>query len=489
MALPIRSKWGLLAFAAIALTVPVLFQNCGKAGFDSSDEALSLSSLTSSDTKLSSAPFPYDATLNQISYMSCPMPAKSGRKDAVDLNNPFYNVRAGSYDNSTYATTFGATGFSTPELNHRLRHGIGLSQKFLDYVNNTFKHSEPSFLKAKMIAHPAVQNLNPVLALINADRSHDTGGLGFDYGLGKGFTPMVGSLSSDTMGNYVANLPLSSGYGSVKQSFFSAYDPSQRAMVGSLSWGQNEIDRDNFLTQLNSNLVLTLGYMDTTTYLDLRGLASPDGDNVKTVYGKGYQMTFGTQSTEGLVALKSTMLKGIQEFNMETKPMSDISTAESAQWECFSLRIARKIDTLHPCTHLPLQLADCGGKTICPNYACTAGGLPTGTVVNGVKVVCPRQTIASLNDTSAGYQKNMLRLQMARRMLPAEFWDINTDPNYMCAVPTDSATSLGQCYASGDADSSKYIQYNLNDPVSGGCGAQSNANECPAYVSICYRKQ
>lgn len=490
MAFSIRSKWSVFAFVAISAVVLLSFQNCGKAGFDSSDENVTLTSLASSgsDSKLASAPFPYDASLNHIAYMSCPMAGKQGRKDPVDLNNPFFNVRAGAYDNSSYATVFGATGYSAPESSHRLRHGIGLNQKFYDYVKTTFKRAEPDFLKSKLMAHPKIAGLNPVLALMNEERSHDAGGLGFDYSLGKGVTPLLSRISDETMANYVVNLPLSTGYGTVKQNFFSAYDPSQRAMVGSLSWGQSEIDRDNFLTQLNSNLILTLGYMDTTTYLDLRGMASPDSDNVKTVYGKGYRMMFQTQSVDGYRALKSTMLRDVEEFNMETKPMTSISAVESSGWECFSLRIVRRVDTLHPCTGLPLQKSDCSNTTICPTYACTAAGLPTGTVINGVKAVCPRQTIASLNSTTGGIQKNMLRLQMARRALPAEFWDINTDPNYLCAVPSDSAMSLGGCYYSGDQDSSKYIQYNLNDPVRGGCGGQTGANECPAYVSICYRK-
>jgi hypothetical protein len=62
----------------------------------------------------------------------------------------------------------------------------------------------------------------------------------------------------------------------------------------------------------------------------------------------------------------------------------------------------------------------------------------------------------------------------------------------MCVVATDLALSYGKCYASGDNDPAKFIQYsliqNLPDGTTRPCG-QNGGNECPAYVSVCYRKQ
>ena len=476
-----RLRWTIWAFIGLSLTTVLFFQNCGKAGFDSGDGSLGgLSSLSSSSVNpaLSTAPFPLDANFNQISYMSCP---KAGvattASNPNDLQNAFYNVRAGGYDNTAYATALGAGSLSAAEKEKRLKAGVGVSNAYLDYIGQFYGNEDVNTVQRAIQAHPAINSANLTMALIYEQRSHQPGG--FTWDVKALFRPLLDNLTGSTMAAYIANVAPNS-----KQSNFSTLDPALQSLEGSMSWTQNEVDRDHFKSMLGSGLDLVLGYLDNGS-ADMTQLRSPDNDPYKTIYGRGYRMTFSMQSSDGLVAPTSTFVSSIEEMDMSKKPLISLSSAQSEQWSCFSLRIVRNVDRLDPCTGRPYTVAGFHDKYNCIN------GVPSGTVVHNVRVACPTQTVTSMNTyvTEGGrtYQKNMLRLQMARRSLPAELWQVNTDPSFMCAVPTDKALGTGSCYASGDADSSVYIQYDLQDPVRGGCGGA--ANECPAYVSICYRNQ
>lgn len=476
------------------MVLVVAFQNCGKAGFDESGGGgLDLESQTT-DSRLSGAPFPYHVNLNHVSYMTCPAVGDVSRREPVDTQNPYYSVRAGAFDNLQYASVFGASGLTASEQSRRLNAGIGLKKEFFDFVTSKYAREDKEIMLKSLMQHPGVSNYRLTLALINEDRSRVEGGFGWDYTL---FTPLAENLSSSVMSNYLINAPLAGATGTKKTHFFSGLDPSTRALVGSLSWGKVEADRNRLNSQLRSNLILTLGFMNDQMATDITQLQSPDADPFKSVHGRGYRMTFSDTSVDGLKAPSAHFVTDIEEMDMGVKPLKSVRAEEGQQWDCFALRVVRHIDRLDwvtnrpitrcrdPITQLYVEPAQRTG--ICNHRS------PAGTAINGVKVICPVQTIDSMNtqvtESGVTYQKAMLRLQMARRVLPADLWEINTDPNYMCAVPTELATQRGKCYASGDEDSSKYIQYSLV----GTQGTQSlpcgpGANECPAYVSICYRK-
>ncbi|MFN7728876.1 MAG: hypothetical protein ACK5P7_06950, partial [Bdellovibrio sp.] len=430
----------------------------------------------SSDERISSAPFPFDANLNHISYMTCPMAGKPGRKDPVDSGNPFYGIRAGAYDNLAYTTMFRTSSLLPDEQSRRLQAGVGLSAEFLKHVKAKFLRDDADIVRQALAGTSKAQNYSLTMALINEDRSRMQGGFGWDYQL---LTPMSPSLTSAVMVNYLSNLPRNNNSGTLKKSFFAGLDPAQRAISGSLSWGQSEVDRDNFNSQLRSNLTLTLGYMDSTLGGDITQLASPDSDPFKTVYGKGYRLLMSTNgghmNGEGFhIAPKAYLLNGIEETNMATKPIQVLnsSTALGAdtgrKWDCFSLAIVRHHDRIDYATGRPMvQCRNPITGALQNQYtgSCDAK-TAAGTLIRGVRRICPVQSITSLNAVSSlttpAQQLNMLRLTMARRVLPAEYWEINTDSNYLCAVPTEKATTKGQCYSSGDEDQSKYIQYDLN---------------------------
>jgi len=77
---------------------------------------------------------------------------------------------------------------------------------------------------------------------------------------------------------------------------------------------------------------------------------------------------------------------------------------------------------------------------------------------------------------------NTERLRVIRRFLPANLWEVNITS--MCAVPTAAAETMGSCYASGDTDMSKYIQYGNAVP---GTNCGNGMTECGASASFCWR--
>lgn len=483
----------LLVCSLVGVATVLAFQNCGKAGFEQTgtlDGGALTQSSASTDPRIASEPFPIEAELNLISYMSCPMAGASTIKDPSDISNPFYNIRAGSFDNVAYASQFGLTSLSTEEQYRRLRGGIGLKQDFISHIKTKYQRDDQQILTQTLTGHPAVQNMKPTLALIYDDRSRGTGGFGFDYTL---LTPMMDSLTNPSMATYLAKAQKNGTSGNMKQSFFSGLDPAQRAMLGSISWGKSETDRDTLASRLGGSLTLTLGYANASFATDITALASPTGDQYKTVYGRGYRFMMSTQAhhaateTSYHTARKSYFLANIEELNMETKPVSVINSGGTAgldtgrTWDCFSLAVVRDIDRLDPYTQRPMTTCR-DPLTNQPISARTSGICDTktanNTIIYGVRRICPTQTITSLNSNSLAMQ----RLAMARRVLPAENWEINTDSNHLCAVPTPAAFARGKCYSSGDEDPTKYIQYNTQTQ---NCG--STGNECPAYVSICYR--
>ena len=114
------------------------------------------------------------------------------------------------------------------------------------------------------------------------------------------------------------------------------------------------------------------------------------------------------------------------------------------------------------------------------------------TVYTGTVAACPTEDPTTLN------ARQLDKLRIARRFLPAEQWEVNI--TYGCAVPLAAATSSGgECYLNGDTDPSKLIQYSASLTALASsnlstsnlqtlCGA-GHPGECPATISFCARYQ
>jgi hypothetical protein len=478
-----------------------MFQNCGTPGFErEADGGLFgiTSSQTSTRSRFTQAPFPLEYNLNYFSYMSCPMAGEASKNEPSFLNRPFFSIRAGAYDNMDYAAEFGLpSSLSYFERSARLQAGIRIRPEFVTHLKNQFKRSDAGIKSEVLRDKLTQQSFQPSIALVNIERSRMQGGFGWDYSL---ISPILVDLSDSRFLSTLSKAPvISTPFEYKRLSHFATLDPANRSIVASMSWGKGESDHRLFARELRNNLMVTAGFSevgsDNITQL-LDGNFS-DVDNVNTLAGRGYRLRLSANPAQGgsMTALEARFLIDVEELDLSKKPYQNISVSEGQSWDCFSLMIVRHIDRIDP--------ADSLGRPYCWNQPdgtlCRGkrdGAGPDNTVIDGVRYACPSQTVASLNATvvenGVNVRRNRIRYDMARRVLPAEYFEVNTDPNHMCVVPSDLAFSYGKCYASGDNDPSKFIQYNVIQALPGNtsrpCG-QEGGNECPVYVSICYRKQ
>ncbi|MCS6839037.1 MAG: hypothetical protein NZ480_09360 [Bdellovibrionaceae bacterium] len=491
-------------FSLLLFSLPLVFvfQNCGKAGFDSvSSGGLTglVASSSSHDVRFKQAPFPLDFNVNQIAYMSCPAAAQRNRAlENSLLPRSTFNVRAGSYDNLNIAEQIGSiSSLSDLEKSRRTQAGITIRPEFVRYVEDKFKRADLSIQKEVLISSLGGSSLQPHLALVNFERSRMEGGFGWDYTLIRSVLPPVSHRRF--IEDLIALPVLQSPSLRRRSGFFSRLDPSQRSLVTSLSWTKNEVDARQFLRELRNNLVLVTGFApeESKSILELVDpSARSTADNVNRLLGRGYQFLMSSSANNNLFsAPDSRFLVGIEELDMSTKPPTPITAQEGQGWDCFSLIIVRHIDRTD--LNDPLRRPYCAGMFNDP----TCRGIRNGRGQNnaevfGVRYVCPSQGINSLNQAvtinGRPVYLNRIRLEVARRFLPPEYWEINTDPLHMCAVLTELGEQYGRCYASGDTDEKAFIQYSINQVLPNGsivsCGT-NGANECPSFVSICYRYQ
>jgi len=488
------------SFLAFGATTIFLFQNCGKAGFQKSDSssgamAGAFSSSSTGAAAATAAAFPYRANLNQISYMSCPAAGASAADSLDPFAVPFYNVRAGAYDNYRFASTFGLTGMSDSELRSRLVAGVGLTSEFNDFIDLTYRKPTGDARKEAMalaFQNSPYKNYQLATGLINENnhRSTQEGDFGFSYDLMSG---VLSTLGDTLMQTQFFKQTILSDKNTEMQSFVGTLERGQQAITSSFAFGVSEVDQSSFSSQLRGSLIMALGYTNTGENAEITQFLSPLGADEKsiskTLYGRGYKLDFRYEwPGTGGIQMPTLFANGVQELDLTTQDQSkmDISTQENQDWDCFALRIVRHNDRIDPSNKRPY---------IKPGT--TEIRTANNQLIKGVHVACPTQFVGENDyqdpDTrqiikrGINNELNNVRLQMARRFLPAEMWEINTDPDYLCAVPTDMAMGRGKCYVSGDKDYSKYIQYDHDMAGQMPCG--QGGNECPAYVSICYRKK
>jgi len=485
---------------ALGLTL-VPFQNCGSPGFETDADG-GLTGITSAQigvhSRFAQAPFPFEYNLNHFAYMTCPMAGDASEIEPSFFNRPFFSVRAGAYDNLDYANEFGLSS-DVPqfERSNRLQAGIRIRPEFIDYLQTQFKRSDSGIIFEGLREKLHLKSIQPHIALVNIERSRMQGGFGWDYGL---IRPALIDVSDSRFLSSVADAPrIGSNFQLQRFSHFSQLDPAHRSIAASMSWGKSEADLRLFSRELRNNLMVTSGFSDVGADNIMKlydGGGFSGADNVSTIAGRGYRLRFSNHAPQGgsMSALEPRFLVGIEESNISQRPYQNLYISEGQDWECFSLILVRRIDRVDP--------ADPHGRPYCWRQAegSACGGVqngegPHGSVINGVRYACPTQTVASLNQqviqNGTLVRLNRIRMEMARRVLPAEYWEINTNPNHMCAVPTSLAISHGKCYASGDSDANRFIQYNniQNLPTGSRPCGPNGGNECPAHVSICYRKQ
>lgn len=401
------------------------FQNCGKAGFD--DALDQGSEIDTSANKETGAPFAFNASFDQITYNSC-------FGAGLSTNAAFFTIKAGAYDNG----------------------GVSATPTFLNYVNSKLKPAYPATTvtveQIKAYVGETAENASPTLQMALRTRGSPQqirNPTGSNPSLGNDFINLMTDLTDDRIMD-----PIFRGQGAAANYFPMAALPKQRIMEAKLTFNADEGVAYSLRNDLVNNGMLALTYTGPTgassfaARVPASAIGSNGAVNTGVAYGKGYNLLFAadvapmtTRLSGGTVAPNSrnpaNILVGIQEVNLENP-----SGGAVAGWTCSPLRRYVIVKTQDQAAY------------------------------------CPKESIAFMGDAS--YRRE---LELVRRHLPAEQWDVNI--SYRCVVPKS-----GSCYRNAAGTVEEPVEYNQALECYQGIQGLANpaiAKRCAQYVSICNR--
>jgi hypothetical protein len=291
---------------AASLALVVSFQNCGKAGFDSSlDDVADYSSLDAALVskygsqmagKISAIPFAFDGGFDQISYNSC---AESG---TLASSSAYHSIRAGAYQTA----------------------GITIPASFYSYVDANFTPIYPAneVSKAQYAEYlgdsPTNINVMPTMAI--RDRSNLTSVYSATgtLALNTDVIPMADVLSS----TYIMDTLLSNRGASVRYFPFST---NSRTVEASLKFNSDQSISQSLRDILQVQGQMTMTYLNDST--NIGTVVSGSTTNKALAYGRGYRFSFGQPAgvSNGFAPLN--VLQTLQEVDLSTGNVV-------ANWNC-----------------------------------------------------------------------------------------------------------------------------------------------------------
>lgn len=426
------NKWGrITAIALFSVAMTLAFQNCGDPEFGMEADLASEGTLSA---EVENAPFAYDTTVNQLTYMSC---TKSGTTNSVSSSAQFLN------NNSDAFFTFRASSYSGA--------GIKLNDQFISYANTELKNIKTGkWDDAKVLSAltEAPANLGSQIQLAIRKANNWLNPLAYS-GVGSGFgydhTLMFFKLDIPE----VASQLMSTSF--IRMDEFLGAQVPERFIDGKLYFQQSNEAGAYIRNALSSDHMLTLTYAeDVEASKSTPRLDAASGTNlVPRVFGRGFKFNW----TQGPLAAGSggAPIKA-QPDAIGSITEYDLSTLQAnGSWACKQLLV------IEP-------------REIQKNpSACVAKYTYSGT------------------DTSLGLSKQDVFNRMIRH-LPVDSWQINLDTN--CAVPLK-----GDCYYSAELESkSTQSQVVVSDVDYTGtldCGVEPNGmlrpKECARHISVCFR--
>lgn len=419
-----------LCFASIVLVL--FFQNCGQAGFENEDNSASTSSV---DPKFKNLPFPYEISVNQVAYMSCPL-------SATGVNDQFFTFRAGAYENleapidalglrisgvklsDAYFTAFTQAANSFPAAVRKDKLATALStvpnayaQPFLSVRAKTETKHSPFFGPGST----EIQQRS-MLAPLNEMAYTQT------------FRDAYAELPGKTVGFF--NLAKFTTGSKLKSVSGAITLPAQEAQLQSLK-------------SLLINQYLTVGLVDPDAQVPGFSSPLPHGPDASgsLMYGQGLSFYFERPR----VFYNASATNALQ-INQEV----DLATGSqtSATWDC-----SRRFKIV------PQDVKDS------LMYA------PNGTATP----ICPSELYTDLNSSVAKRQT----YQLLRRFLNTEAWEINVTRG--CVVP-----KINGCYANSQNVVYDEAYFATPNPAasprqSAGCGG-AGQYQCPHYLTLCVRR-
>ncbi len=417
------------------------FQNCGKAGFESTGQE----NLEFMQQEIQSdmTPFAFDAALDQITYLSCANPGAGTKSFAFKFGA--YEVRA-------------PLAPGTPDV---VQSGVKIAKSYIDWARATLKPNfDPnnpnnvtaSVTDAKIYLSNSKRNEKAQLQFsmrkindLNAVYSTQATAV---YGID--VVPLLGILTDD---RWAAPLFNESDFSSANTNpryvnFFTLADAEERAMEGALNLNQNEEMAEAFRERFYSEALLTLGYDDNINQMTLR---SPAPDNKRIAYGLGYKLTF-SQYYDGAVAANFRSPQNVLEVIKEIQLDTGKAAAPERTWSCPASRrylIVRKQD------------AD-------QNPA-----------------LCPKTRFADIN-TNPAIKKEY---EILRRHFPAKDFDVSVTGR--CVIPLTFSCyrdeTLNGAAVGVEYDVTKSCFYNSENNKSQYPPGGIPVKYCTEYASICLR--
>lgn len=333
-----KTTWRALGGIVASGVLVVSFQNCGKAGFDSSlddslatgssDAALSAKYGSSTGALVSSIPFAFDAGFDQITYNSCAGSTVTGQAG-------YYSIKAGAYNTM----------------------GLKLNSNFFSYVDTKFKpvygndsistDQYTQYLGDSPANKGVVANLSirSKADLYNVYSSSNTVTMGTD---------VVGLVSKLTDAGVTTTLAATKNAG--YNSFF-PFSTDSRTLEGTITMNSTLGVAEGLRRALNGgDGLLSLTYLQDSSDPNTI-LPAASARPVKTAYGRGYTLNFTQPSTGNNISgkiLPLNIVSAITEIDMST------NQATGNGWNCNRRYIVvRKQDQATYCPTLTnAQLGD-----------------------------------------------------------------------------------------------------------------------------------
>ncbi len=426
------------------LIVATTFQNCGKAGFEATEQQ----SIDFNQQQIQSdiTPFAYETAIDQLTYLSCSSPGSNGKA---------FTFKVGAYDVKPALTP------ATPDM---VMSGARITKAYIDWAKQNVKPNYdpnnptnvvPTATDAKVYLSNSKKNEKAQVQFsmrkirdIKAVYSKTTATYGIDI------VPLMGILSDDRWLTYLMNAAFSAADPAFVN-FFPLADAEERVMEGALYFNQNEDTATGFRNEFDSNAFLTLGYDDN---LEQTLLRSPAPGSKTVAYGLGYKLLFQ---------------QGLDFHNATVYP-----NGVAHPWN--------PRNTLASINEINLETGKDSGRT----WTCPVARRYSIVRREDQAVICPKDKISRMTD--ANYKKEF---EILRRHFPAKDYDVSVDSR--CIVPLTF-----RCYRDepllqangGTSYGMVPIQYNMTQP----CFYNSNETRnnypaspptpyCAEVASICVR--
>lgn len=429
-------------FLAGGVAVSLLFQNCGKAGFESVSEetSLDLNAPSATGQDLGAGAFAFDSRLDQITYMSCPNPT------TATAANGYFIFKAGSYAPWVFnGVNYGGGG---TRLNSNFYNWAAASLKPV-YPNTSVTHQQ----MRKFISEDG-RTQGAQLQFGFIDREYPSQPPFGGFQAGTHIVDVTGSLTDE---RWSYGLLPDSGYVAGTYSRFFPLAPLEGgSLVESQLYAGGGVTSENIrqlVTKDNFSRGNSIGTsMLSLTYKSLNGEGwKPRMPSSTQVYGKGYQFTFSSAGSGTYHASK--IMTRVREY----KDLTNVGLFDENIWSC--------------------EFA-AGGTTFARTFK-----VVERSHFQANPNLCPPESLSDvMNDPVLRHE-----WMVTRRHLDPNFWDINV--NLGCAVPKKGVCGVqeaaGFIASQGNAPMTEYDE---SQPCFDPGSSYAGYKRCAQFISICIRQ-